>query len=191
MCPAIPRPQTSASYRWYSSSERGTGDWRLFCVLGLVLLKIPKAHTWTTLARLLRPHVEASPLVPHPCLTPFRRTDVEKREGKARGKCCCLNIATHAITMCPLVAGACAGRSAAMCPPSSLAPRINHLVQELIRTFVPIVVQTELLRSNINDQLSRLLTQLEDLEELKDGVWHAASDQRCLPSPMLTHALHL
>lgn len=28
--------------------------------------------------------------------------------------------------------------------------------------------ETELLRSNINDQLSRLLTQLEDLEELKE-----------------------
>ena len=30
-------------------------------------------------------------------------------------------------------------------------------------------VQTQILRENINDQLNRLLTQLEDLEELKDG----------------------
>jgi hypothetical protein len=29
--------------------------------------------------------------------------------------------------------------------------------------------ETVLLKANINDQLNRLLTQLEDLEELKDG----------------------
>ena len=29
--------------------------------------------------------------------------------------------------------------------------------------------ETELLRMNIEDQLNRLLTQLEDLDELKDG----------------------
>ena len=38
-----------------------------------------------------------------------------------------------------------------------------------VLTNVPGKAQTELLRANINDQVSRLLDQLEDLEELKDG----------------------
>eukprot|EP00954_Amorphochlora_amoebiformis_P029350 1393034-Amorphochlora_amoeboformis.AAC.1 len=35
--------------------------------------------------------------------------------------------------------------------------------------------QTELLRANINDQINRLLDQLEDLEELKDEIWREIS----------------
>lgn len=30
--------------------------------------------------------------------------------------------------------------------------------------------ETDMLKANIDDQLNRLLTQLEDLEELKDGA---------------------
>ena len=36
-------------------------------------------------------------------------------------------------------------------------------------------LQTILLRANIQDQLNRLLTQLEDLEELKDGQTNAVA----------------
>ena len=35
-----------------------------------------------------------------------------------------------------------------------------------------LTLQTQILRDNISDQLNRLLTQLEDLEELKDGRSH-------------------
>ena len=35
-------------------------------------------------------------------------------------------------------------------------------------------VEQEMLKANIDDQLNRLLTQLEDLEELKDGIVYAS-----------------
>lgn len=41
-------------------------------------------------------------------------------------------------------------------------------------------LQTQILRDNINDQLNRLLTQLEDLEELKDGSASPLSSIRML-----------
>ena len=40
-------------------------------------------------------------------------------------------------------------------------------------------VQTQILRENINDQLNRLLTQLEDLEELKDGQDARSNPMQC------------
>ena len=41
------------------------------------------------------------------------------------------------------------------------------------------VCQTQILRDNINDQLNRLLTQLEDLDELKDG--HCTAQRTATP----------